>query len=210
MELRIFKDYIEIDRASSTSRVNGSESSDVKRIFFKEIESINFLQWRVHHGVNGGYLHCKVLGEDSPNIMHIEKNENTITFEDDQNWEKIHNSLRERASESRIQIKILDILYNKKKNNQKLDVELLWNAGVTVKELKGKLRIDNKIYVSDEKIQRALRGLERRQFIHVRRELPEIVDGMRMLGSIESARISDTGIEALLRDTPKDDKGFVN
>lgn len=86
--IRVYADYIELDRTKSrfiaafTSGLHG-----IKRIYFKDIGSINFKK----KGLAVGWIQFSVLGgRDTSSVMETIYNENTITFnKKNEEWEQI-------------------------------------------------------------------------------------------------------------------------
>lgn len=90
--LLVYRDYLEIDRSSSMVFSLMAGLYGKKRIYYRDIGSIQFKK----SGLAVGFIQFSVLGgRDSKGLFDTTKNENAITFgQNNQKWENAYNNIR--------------------------------------------------------------------------------------------------------------------
>lgn len=100
--LMIYNDYLEIDRASSKffSLIGGLYG--IKRIYYREIGSVQFKK----SGIAIGWIQFSILGgRDTGGIMTTVSSENAITFgRHNDKWEKAYNLVRQLIDDCKLKL----------------------------------------------------------------------------------------------------------
>jgi len=86
--LKVYPEYVEIDRKSSKIFANITGLYGSKRIYYSDMGSIQFKK----SGLSVGFIQFSILGgRDTSGVMNTVKNENAITFgQHNKQWEKLY------------------------------------------------------------------------------------------------------------------------
>jgi len=91
-QLIIFRDFVEIDRSSSKVFSLMAGLYGKKRLYYRDIGSIQFKKT----GLAVGFIQFSLLGgRDSKGLLNTTQNENAVTFgQDNDKWEQGYNFIR--------------------------------------------------------------------------------------------------------------------